>query len=172
MKTVFFIKHKFQIFLQFKTFGRFYNLCDSNSDFRIFRIPPPLLAECIPLYIFFIYLPIHPSVYLSRPTYNYICISSECSAQGQVLHYKRRNLGCSSAEDSSSNEPRLQFYQELNRSGGFPLFSAPLSLTSQQTLKHPRGTNLEARRVDLANWALRSLPKFTTGVKYQFHQGF
>ena len=27
------------------------------------------------------------------------------------------------------------------------------------------------RRVNLANWALRT-PKFTTGVKYQFHQGF
>ena len=28
------------------------------------------------------------------------------------------------------------------------------------------------RRVDLANWALRTSPKFITGVKYQFHQGF
>ena len=28
------------------------------------------------------------------------------------------------------------------------------------------------RWVDLANWALRTSPKFTTGVKYQFHQGF
>ena len=28
------------------------------------------------------------------------------------------------------------------------------------------------RRVDLANWALRTSPKFTTGVKYQFHQGY
>ena len=27
-------------------------------------------------------------------------------------------------------------------------------------------------RVDLANWALRISPKYTTGVKYQFHQGF
>ena len=26
--------------------------------------------------------------------------------------------------------------------------------------------------MDLANWALRTSPKFTTGVKYQFHQGF
>ena len=31
----------------------------------------------------------------------YIYIS-ECSAQGQVLHYKRRNIGCSSAEGRSS----------------------------------------------------------------------
>ena len=28
------------------------------------------------------------------------------------------------------------------------------------------------KRVDLANWALRTSPKFTTGIKYQFHQGF
>ena len=28
------------------------------------------------------------------------------------------------------------------------------------------------RRVDLANWALWTSPKFTTRVKYQFHQGF
>ena len=31
---------------------------------------------------------------------------------------------------------------------------------------------MEVRRVDLANWALRTSSKFTTGVKYQFHQGF
>ena len=36
---------------------------------------------------------------------------------------------------------------------------------------HQRG-DVETRRVDLANWALRTSPKFTTGVKYQFHQGF
>ena len=26
--------------------------------------------------------------------------------------------------------------------------------------------------MDLANWALRTSPKFTTGIKYQFHQVF
>ena len=31
---------------------------------------------------------------------------------------------------------------------------------------------MEMRRVYLANWALRTSPKFTTGFKYQFHQGF
>ena len=31
---------------------------------------------------------------------------------------------------------------------------------------------MEVRRVDLANWALQTSSKFTTGVKYQFHQGF
>ena len=32
-----------------------------------------------------------------------ILSSSECSAQGQVLHCKRRSLGCSSAQGRSSN---------------------------------------------------------------------
>ena len=31
---------------------------------------------------------------------------------------------------------------------------------------------MKVRRVDLANWARRTTTKFTTGVKYQFHQGF
>ena len=30
--------------------------------------------------------------------------SSECSAQGQVLHCKRKNLGCSSAEGRSPKD--------------------------------------------------------------------
>ena len=50
-----------------------------------------------------------------------------------------------------------------------------LSLASEQTLKDQRrsqGHNVEVRRVDLSSWALRTSPKFTTGVKYQFQQGF
>ena len=31
---------------------------------------------------------------------------------------------------------------------------------------------MEVRRVDLANWALRTVSKFTTWVKYQFYQDF
>ena len=31
---------------------------------------------------------------------------------------------------------------------------------------------MEVRRVDLGNWARRSSPKFTTGIKYQFHGYF
>ena len=31
---------------------------------------------------------------------------------------------------------------------------------------------MEVRRVNFTNRALRTSPKFTTGVKYQFHQGF
>ena len=47
-----------------------------------------------------------------------------------------------------------------------------LSLTSEQPLKDPRGTNVEVRREDLANWALWTSLKFIIGVKYQFHEGF
>ena len=36
----------------------------------------------------------------------------------------------------------------------------------------PSGTNVEVRRVDFAGRALRTSPKFTTGVKYLFHQDF
>ena len=31
---------------------------------------------------------------------------------------------------------------------------------------------MEVGRVHLANWALRTSPKFTTGIKYEFHEGF
>ena len=67
-------------------------------------------------------------IYISSPS-----SLSECSAQGQVLHCKRRNLGCSSAEDSlppQTQEIRLQFYQGLKRCGSFPLLSASRSLFS------------------------------------------
>ena len=39
-------------------------------------------------------------------------------------------------------------------------------------MKQSRGPIVEVWIVDLANWALRTSPKFTTGVKYQIHQGF
>ena len=81
------------------------------------------------------------------------------SAQRQVFHCKLRNLCCS--------------FLRMNRCGSFPLFPHPtLSFASDQTLKDPQGTNEEVRIVDLANWTLRTSPKFTTGVQYQFHQGF
>ena len=76
--------------------------------------------------------------------------SSECSPQRQVLHCKRRNLGCSSAE---TQEPRLQFCRRQifhcklrNQGCSFTrdligavvsrCFPHPtLSLASEQTLK-------------------------------------
>ena len=62
---------------------------------------------------------------------------------------------------------------EMNRCGSFTLLSANHSLLSIWKIwKDPRGTNEEVRRVDLANWALRTSSKYATGVKYQFHQDF
>ena len=65
----------------------------------------------------------------------------------------------------------------MNRCGSFPFLSYPtLSLASEQTLKDLKRSQRhhdEVRRVDLANWALRtSPPKFTTGVEDQSHLGF
>ena len=112
-----------------------------------------------------------------------VCVSSssECSAQGQVIHCKRRNQGCRSFQ-------RHVFHCKLRNQGcsftrdkqvrQLPVaFRTPLSLSSasEQTLKiykDPRGSNVEVRRMDLANWAFQTPPKFTTGVKYQFRQGF
>ena len=78
----------------------------------------------------------------------------------QVFHRELRNPGCSFTKD----------WICAVASHCFP--HTTLSLASEQTLKDPRGTNVEVTIVDLANWALRTSPKFTTGVKYQFHQGF
>ena len=115
----------------------------------------------------------------SRPCYheinNVYLSSSECSAQRHVLHWKRRNLGCSSAEGRSSttNSGTKDFTRDLTGAVASRCFPhSTLSLASEQTLKDPRSTNEEVRRVDLANWALRTSPKFTTGIKYEFHQGF
>ena len=85
--------------------------------------------------------------------------SLEYSAQWQVFHCKPRNQ-CSS------------FIRDWIGGVASHCFPQPtLSLTSEQTLKDPRGTNMVVRRVDLANWTLRTSPKFTTGVKYRFQQG-
>ena len=69
-------------------------------------------------------------------------------------------------------EPRFAVLLGLNRCGSFPLLSAPHSLFSIWTnLKRSQG-HQRGGEESLANWALRTSPKFTTGVKYQFHQGF
>ena len=75
-------------------------------------------------------------------------------------------------------EPRLQFYQEwINAvtSRCFP--HSILSLASRQTLKElkrSQGHQRGVRRVDLANWALRTSPKFPQGLNITsirvFHQ--
>ena len=99
-------------------------------------------------------------------TKNYVSHHHQCSAQGRVLHCKIRHQGCNSGQ-------RQVFHCKLGNLGCF--LHPTLSLASEQTLKiwkDPRGTNEEARRVDLANWALRTSPKFATRVKPQFHLGF
>ena len=80
----------------------------------------------------------------------------------QVFHRKLRNEGCSFTRDLIG--------PVVSRCFPHPT----LSLASEQTLKdlkRSQGTNLEVRRLGLANWPLRTSPKFTSGVKYQF-QGF
>ena len=100
----------------------------------------------------------------------------ECSVQGQVLHYKCRNLRCRSAEGRSSTAnsgTKAAVLPGMNRCGSLLLLSAPHSLFSMWTdLKRPQGHHMQVRRVDLANWALWTSSKFATGVKYWFHQGF
>ena len=129
---------------------------------------------CSPLYLMFIlsYTLIYQRNLMSFP----ISSSSECSAQGQVLHCKRRNQGRSSVEDRSSSANsgiKAAVLPGINRCGSLPLLPHPaLSLASEQILKNPRGTNVEVRSVDLANLAIRTSPKFTTRVKYQFHKCF
>ena len=55
----------------------------------------------------------------------------------------------------------------------FPLLSALHSFFSiWKDLKRCEKIRLEVRRVDLANWALRTSPRFATGVKYQIYQDF
>ena len=81
----------------------------------------------------------------------------------QAFHQKLRNQGCSFT----------RYWIGAVDSRCFP--HPTLSLASEQALKiwkDPRGTNVQVKRVDLTNWARRTPPKFTTGVKYQFHQGF
>ena len=81
----------------------------------------------------------------------------------QVFHHKLRNQGCSFTRDLIA----------AVASRCFP--HAIVSLASEQTLKDPKrsqGHQQEMRRVNLANWALRTSPKFATGVKHQIRQGF
>ena len=75
-----------------------------------------------------------------------------------------------------TQEPRVQFYWGWIGAIASHCFPHPtLSLASEQTLKdlkRSQGTSKKVRRVELANWALWTSSKFTTCVKYQFHQGF
>ena len=70
-----------------------------------------------------------------------------------------------------TQEPRLQFYQGLNRSFQHPT----LSLASEQILKDLKrcqGPQREGEESGFGWLGPKGFTKFTTGVKYQFHQGF
>ena len=72
-------------------------------------------------------------------------------AQGQVLHCKRRNLGCSLPKAGlplQTQELILLIYQGLIRCSSFPLLSAlhSLSLASEQTLKDLKRSQGHQRR--------------------------
>ena len=75
-----------------------------------------------------------------------------------------------------SSQTQVAVLLGMNRCGSFPFLSAHHSLFSIWTdlniWKDPRGVIVEVRRVDLANWTLRTSPKFTAEVRYQFHQDF
>ena len=113
------------------------------------------------------------------PTTSSSWSSSVCSAQGRSF---TANAGTKAAVLPTAGllpptqEPGLQFYQGWIGAIVSRCFPHPtLSLASEQTLKDlkdPRAINVEVRGVNLANWDLRTSPKFTRGVKYQFHQGF
>ena len=78
--------------------------------------------------ISFIYIYIYIYIYMYM-----LYISSECSAQRQVFHCKRRNLGCSSAEcrsPTTNSGTKAAVLLWMNRYVSVPLFSAPHSLFS------------------------------------------
>ena len=102
-----------------------------------------------------------------------------CSAQGQVLHCKLRHQGCNSSQ-------KQVFHCKLRNLGysftvgavAFCCFPHPsLSLFSiwtnlKKSEKIAGGPTRRWGESIWLNWALRTSPKFTIGVKYQFHQGF
>ena len=107
-------------------------------------------------------------------------ISSECSAEGQVLHCRRRNLGLQFCRRQDFHckfkNQGCSFIRDWIGATASRCFPHPtLSLASEQTLKdlkRSQGHQLEVRRVYLANRGLRTSLKFSTWVKYQFHHGF
>ena len=59
--------------------------------------------------------------------------SSECSAEGQVFHWKLRNQGCSCAQRQvfpANSRNKVAVLLGMNRCGSFPLLSASHSLFS------------------------------------------
>ena len=76
-----------------------------------------------------------------------------------------------------TQEPRPQFCSKASlppqTQAASRCFSHPtLSLASEQTLKGLKRFRGHQRGGEESDWALPTSPKFTTGIKYQFHQGF
>ena len=77
------------------------------------------------------------SVYVEKYSYNLLQVKNnsnhhhEYSAQGQVLHCKLSNQGCSSAQRQVFHRKlRNPVLLGMDRCGSFPLLSAPHSLFS------------------------------------------
>ena len=107
-------------------------------------------------------------------------ISSECSAQRQVFHCKFRHQGyCCFAQ-------RQVFHRKLRNQGcnftrdeqvrQLPVVFAPHSLIiisrNLENLKRSQEHQRRGEESGIGYWALRTSRKFTTWVKYHFHQGF
>ena len=103
----------------------------------------------------------------------------QCSAQGQVFHCISGTKAAVLHKGSSSNSnsgTKFAVLLWINRCSSFLLLSAPHSLFSIWTdlKRSEKIPGAPTWRWEEWIWlrALRTLPKFTTGVKYQFHQGF
>ena len=123
-----------------------------------------------------------PRVYTSiwDTVYTYISSSSsEYSAQGQVFHLNSGTKAAVLLKDrlsTANSGTKAAVLLGMDRCGSFPLLSAPHFLfniwTDIKNLKRSQGHQRGGEESGLANWVLRTLPIFTTGVKYQFNQGF
>ena len=113
-----------------------FNVCYSWGQLR--KVPILTKTQWWDIYIYiYIYIYIRvfcpragPSLQAQEPRLQF--------CRRQVFHHKLRNQGCSFTRDVIGAVASRFFLH------------ATLSLASEQTLKDPRGTNLEERRVDLA----------------------
>ena len=104
-------------------------------------------ARCTTIFFKSIYHKLHTSFIClcSPPLWSWMIVyahtssSSAVFCQRQVLHCKRRNQGCTSAEGRSSTanpETNAAVLPGMNRYDSFPCFRHPtLLLASEQTLK-------------------------------------
>ena len=88
----------------------------------------------------------------------------------------RRQLCSTAGLPPETQETRQQIYKvRLGEVASRYFPHRTLTLGSEQTLKdlkRSQGQQRGGEERGLANWALRTSPKFTTGVKYQSYQDF